>query len=82
MNKLTKKEIKLHQKPWVSRQIRKTMLRRDKTYKKFLKAKTTEKKNEICKTYKEIRNKIVSLCHISKKKLQNIQIMQKKLGKG
>ena len=32
MNKLTKKEIKLHQKPWVSRQIRKTMLRRDKTY--------------------------------------------------
>ena len=63
------------------------MLRREKTYKKFLKAKTTEKKNEIYKTYKEIRNKIVSLCRISKKtgiviSLQNIQIMQKKLGKG
>ena len=48
--------------------IRNSMKRRDKTYKKFIKAKNTLLKNEYHKEYKDLRNQIVSLCRDSKKK--------------
>ena len=67
LKKLTKKEIKLKQKPWITKEIRNLITRRNKTYKKFLKSKTKESKDQIYKTYKVIRNKIVALCRTSKK---------------
>ena len=43
------------------------MKRRDKLYKKFIKAKNEVIKNDYFVKYKLLRNKIVTLCRISKK---------------
>ena len=66
--KLTKSEIKQKLKPWITPGIRNSMKRRDKIYKKYIKAKNTLLKNEYHKEYKDLRNQIVSLCRDSKKK--------------
>ena len=41
LKKLTKKEVKSHFKPWITTGIRNSMKKRDKIYKKYIKAKTT-----------------------------------------
>ena len=60
-------------KTWITREIRKATIKRNKIYKN---------KSKGC--YQEIRNKIVGLCKKTYYQtfLQNIQIMQKKTGKG
>ena len=67
MKQLSKKEVKNHFKPWITLGIRKSMQRRDKLHKKFLKCKNTDFKNEYHRQFKELRNKIVKLCRESKK---------------
>ena len=67
LKRLTKKERKLKEKPWITQEIRTQIKKRDKVHKKFLRAKDNERKKELFKTFKEIRNKIVALCRASKK---------------
>ena len=66
LKKLTKKEIKLKQKPWITKSIRKAIQRREKMYKKFIKAKDVVIKEQYHQKYKELRNEIVKLCRESK----------------
>ena len=67
LKKLSKKELKSHFKPWITLGLRKSMQRRDKLHKKFLKSKNTETKNEYHIQYKTLRNEIVKLIRESKK---------------
>ena len=67
LKKLTKNEIKSKFKPWITSAIRNSMKRRDKFYKKFIKAKNADIKIEYEKLYKDLRNRIVQLCRVSKK---------------
>ena len=67
LKKLTKKDIELQSKPWITRGIRNSIERREKNYKKFIKAKDKNIKVEYHNQYKELRNKIVNLCRESKK---------------
>ena len=67
LKKLSNREIKHQLKPWISLGIRPSIKRRDKLYKKYLKAKTAALKEDYHKKYREIRNQIVGLCRKSKK---------------
>ena len=67
LRKLTKKEIKLKKKPWITNEIRAQMRKRDKKHRKFLKTKNREKRDELYINFKEFRNKVVALCRASKK---------------
>ena len=66
--KLTKKEIKLQQKPWITRGILNSMSKRDTFYKDFVTEKDPVKKARLGTVYKSYRNRIVTLLRISKKK--------------
>ena len=66
IRKLTKNELKHQQKPWITKGIRKSIQRREILHKKFIKAKSQEIKDEYHKEYKDLRNKIVTLCRLSK----------------
>ena len=66
LKKLTKKEVKSHFKPWITIGIRNSMKKRDKIYKKYIKAKNDESKCEYENQYKVLRNQIVKLCRDSK----------------
>ena len=65
LKKLTRKEIKLKEKPWMNSEIRSQMRERDKTRKKILRSKNKEKREEHILKFKELRNKIVALCRTS-----------------
>ena len=67
LQKLTKSEITQQLKPWITLGIRNSMRRRDKMYRKYLKAKNDQLKQEYHQKYKELRNQVVSLCRESKK---------------
>ena len=67
LKKLSKKEVKNYFKPWITSGIRKSIKRREKLYKKFIKAKEGSTKDAYHTQYKELRNKIVQLCRQSKK---------------
>ncbi|MCH2405870.1 MAG: reverse transcriptase family protein, partial [Nitrosopumilus sp.] len=67
IRKMTKKEVKLKQKPWITNEILRLMKERDKLYKKFIKAKNEVIKASYHKKYKSLRNQIVTLCRLSKK---------------
>jgi len=67
LRKLTKNEIKQQFKPWITFGIINSIKRRDALYKKFIKAKSEEVKQDYHVRYKELRNHIVSLCRTSKK---------------
>ena len=66
--KLTKKEISLKQKPWISPGILRSMQTRDKLYRDFLTQTDQELKDSTYKNYKKHRNMIISLTRKSKKK--------------
>ncbi len=66
--KLTKKEIKLQQKPWITRGILNSMSKRDIFYKDFVTEKDPAKKSRLGSIYKSYRNLIVTLLRKSKKK--------------
>ena len=67
LKKLSKREIKRKQKPWISNEIKNEMRKRNKIYKKFLKEVNKERKDVFYNRYKVIRNKIVALTRSSKK---------------
>ena len=69
--KLTKKEISLQQKPWITQGILTSMAKRDVFYKDFAKEKDPIKKNRLGSIYRSYRNLIVSLLRKSKKKYYN-----------
>ena len=68
LKKLSKKEISLKNKPWISQGILKSMKERDKIYKKFTIETDESRKDEIYKKYKYFRNKITTLTRKNKKK--------------
>ena len=68
LKKLSQRELKQKIKPWITVAIQKSMKRRDKLYKKYIKAKNVEIKKDYFEKYKTLRNKIVDLCRNSKKK--------------
>ena len=67
LKKISKKEIKQRQKPWITYRIRKAIKKREKIHKKIIKAKNCEIKDQYYKQYKDWRNQIVYLCRQSKK---------------
>jgi hypothetical protein len=64
--KLTRKQAKFKQKPWVTSAIKKSMYKRDKILQKFLKAKDATVKINLHSQYKTYRNSIVNLIRVSK----------------
>lgn len=66
--KLTKKELSLKQKPWISPGILKSMTVRDKLYMDFTIQSDQDRKEAIFKRYKKYRNMIISLIRKNKKK--------------
>jgi hypothetical protein len=65
--KMTKKEVKQSQKPWITNEILKLIQQRDKLHKHYIKAKDEIVKDLFHNKYKTLRNQIVSLCRQSKK---------------
>ena len=66
INKLTKRQLKTCQKPWITSAIVKSISKRDHFFHKFLKAKDLKTKNEFHDIYKRYRNMIVTLSRQSK----------------
>ena len=64
--KLSKKEIELKQKPWLTSGILKAMKSRDNLYKKFMLAKDPLRKQNLLREFKIKRNLITSLIRSSK----------------
>ena len=64
---MTKKEIQLQSKPWITKEILKMINEREKLYKMFIKSKNPIIKEEIHNKYKELRNKIRDLTRKSQK---------------
>jgi len=64
--KLSKKEIELKQKPWLTSGILKSMKTRDNLYKKFMLAKDPLRKQNLFRDFKTKRNLITSLVRSSK----------------
>ena len=84
--KLTRKEIELQQKPWITQGILKSMNKRDSIYKEFAIETDDAKKLQLGKLYKEYRNKIVFILCKSKKNItltfsRNTILTSKKPGK-
>ena len=65
---MTKKELSLQRKPWITHGILNSMKIRDRIYKEYASEKDETKKRELFTLFKEYRNKIVALLRISKKK--------------
>ena len=71
LKKMTNKEIKQQAKPWITKEILKSILDRDSLYKKYIRAKNLESKAEYEKQYKTLRNKITE--EIKQSKLKYFQ---------
>ena len=67
LRKLTNKEIKYHEKPWINRNILQAILIRDEIYKRFIQAKDPNRKAYYENNYKTARNKINNDIKQSKK---------------
>ena len=67
LRKLTKKEIKQKQKPWITNDVLKLIKQRDKIYKHFRKSKNEVVRDLFHIKYKTLRNQIVKLCREKKK---------------
>ena len=68
IQKLTKAESKLKSKPWLTRGIMTSIKKKNKIYKKFIKAKNSTEKNILCNEFKHYRNLVTKLSRISKAK--------------
>jgi hypothetical protein len=64
---LTKKQIKLHSKPWITSGILKSIYAKNILYKKFINSKNDNIKNVLFTQFKFYRNKICNLLRHSKK---------------
>ncbi len=83
LKKLSKRKEKMKKKPWINKEILKSIRMRDKFYKKFIKTKNPEWEVK----YKSHRNKINHLIRISKRKyysnyFQNFKNDSKKIWSG
>ena len=67
LKKLTKKDLKLQLKPWITPGISNSIKRRDRLLRKYIKAKDVINKEEIHVRYKTLRNQTVSIIRQSKK---------------
>ena len=67
LQKLTKKELKLKEKPWISKQISQKIAVRDHLLKKLIQAKDPNIKKEYETEYKRVRNQIINEIKVSKK---------------
>ena len=67
MKKLTRKEIGLSNRPWITNGILTSMKKRDSLYREFTLENDQAKRNEIFMSYKQYRNNIVNLIRVSKK---------------
>ena len=63
--KLTKKQIKTRQKPWITPGIVRSMSKRDHYFRKFTKSKNVDNKTYFHNLFKTYRNMIVTLCRQS-----------------
>ena len=68
LKKMTKKEIKQQQKPWINMEILKAINQRDSLHKKWVKTQDSDSKTNLNKEYKKLRNKIREDIQTSKKK--------------
>ena len=68
IQKLTKKEVGLSTRPWITFGILASMKKKDQLYKDFTLEKSSVKKDEIFASYKKHRNEIINLIRISKNK--------------
>ena len=66
MKKVTPKETKLTTKPWISKELLKTMLKKNKLYKLYCSEKVHTKKESLFNKYKLIRNEVTKLKRESK----------------
>ena len=72
LKKATKKDLKLQQKPWITKGILCSIRKRDIIFRQFKKCKQQLRRNNLHNRYKFYRNQIVSLTRLSKKNhLQN-----------
>ena len=67
LKRLSKKDLKIQAKPWITNGIRSSIKRRDKLSRKFVKTKDEVLKHELYATYNTLRNKIVSVTRAGKK---------------
>ena len=67
IKKINKKELRLQLKPWITPGIVKSIKRRDKLLRKFIKYTENNRKNELHTQYKALRNQIVTIIRKSKK---------------
>ena len=67
LKKITKKELKLIQNPWITPEISKNIKQREKLHKNFIKTKDENLKELFHTRYKILRNQIVAQCKESKK---------------
>ena len=65
--KLNKKQLRLQSKPWITPGIIKSIKRRDKLLKKYIKIVDVIHKEQVHKEYKQLRNRIVAIIRKSKK---------------
>ena len=78
IKKLTKKEVRLQKRPWITNGILISMKNRDKTYKEFIKEKDPALRNTLHTRYKRMRNLIISLIRNSKKDYYSFYFEQHK----
>ena len=64
--KVSAKDLKLQQKPWITKGILNAIQKKNKIQKKFLRTKDKEQKEIYHKIFKRYRNQINKLCRISK----------------
>ena len=67
LKRVSKKDLKIQAKSWITNGIRSSIKRRDKLLRKFIKIKDEVVEHELYATYKTLRNKIVSLTSAGKK---------------
>ena len=67
LKKKPKKELKLEATPWITKGIAKSIQRKDKLYKKIIKEKNTERRINLEKSYKILKQKIFNIIRSSKK---------------
>ena len=67
VKKMSKKEIKNQNSPWINKEIQEKIKTREKLYKKYVKSKNPTIKENYHKQFKEIRNEIVDDIRESKK---------------
>ena len=68
---MTKKDFHHQGKPWITKDIKIAIKKREKLYRKFVRAKDAQKKEEFHHQYKTIRNEIVTMCRENKKLYYN-----------